>query len=49
MLDAAADVHMPLPYANVIRDHCLVALAHGMSGCDWSSFTEAIRIDAGQP
>jgi 3-hydroxyisobutyrate dehydrogenase-like beta-hydroxyacid dehydrogenase len=49
MLDAAADVHMPLPYANVIRDHCLVALAHGMSGCDWSSFTEAIRINAGQP
>jgi 3-hydroxyisobutyrate dehydrogenase-like beta-hydroxyacid dehydrogenase len=48
MLDAAADVHMPLPYANVIRDHCLIALAHGMSGCDWSSFTEAIRIDAGQ-
>jgi 3-hydroxyisobutyrate dehydrogenase-like beta-hydroxyacid dehydrogenase len=48
MLDAAADVHMPLPYANVIRDHCLIALAHGMSGSDWSSFTEAIRIDAGQ-
>jgi 3-hydroxyisobutyrate dehydrogenase-like beta-hydroxyacid dehydrogenase len=48
MLDAAADVRMPLPYANVIRDHCLIALAHGMSGCDWSSFTEAIRIDAGQ-
>ena len=48
MLDAAAEVHLSLPYANVIRDHCLIALAHGISGCDWSSFTEAIRIDAGQ-
>jgi 3-hydroxyisobutyrate dehydrogenase-like beta-hydroxyacid dehydrogenase len=48
MLDAAAEVHLPLPYANVIRDHCIIALAHGLSGCDWSAFTEAIRIEAGQ-
>jgi 3-hydroxyisobutyrate dehydrogenase-like beta-hydroxyacid dehydrogenase len=48
MLDAAAEVRATLPYANVIRDHCVTALAHGMGGRDWSTFTEAIRIDAGQ-
>lgn len=48
MLEAAAEANMPLPLANVIRDHCLTALAHGMKDRDWSTFTEAIRIDAGQ-
>jgi 3-hydroxyisobutyrate dehydrogenase-like beta-hydroxyacid dehydrogenase len=48
MLDAAAEARMTLPYANIIRDHCITALAHGMGGRDWSTFTEAIRIDAGQ-
>jgi hypothetical protein len=48
MLNAAAEVRVPLPYASVIRDHCLVALAHGMGDRDWSTFTEALRIEAGQ-
>jgi 3-hydroxyisobutyrate dehydrogenase-like beta-hydroxyacid dehydrogenase len=48
MLDAAAEAQMPLPFAGVIRDHCITALAHGMKGSDWSAFTEALRIDAGQ-
>jgi 3-hydroxyisobutyrate dehydrogenase-like beta-hydroxyacid dehydrogenase len=48
MLDAAAEVRVTLPYANVIRDHCITALAHGMKDRDWSTFTEAIRIQAGQ-
>lgn len=48
ILDAAAEVHVPLPYANVIRDHCIIAQAHGMSQRDWSCFTEATRLEAGQ-
>src|SRR5262245_4920574 len=48
MLDAAAEVHVTLPYANVIRDHCITALAHGMKDRDWSTFTEAVRIQAAQ-
>jgi 3-hydroxyisobutyrate dehydrogenase-like beta-hydroxyacid dehydrogenase len=47
MLDAAAEARVTLPYANVIRDHCLIALAHGMKDRDWSCFTEAVRIEAG--
>jgi 3-hydroxyisobutyrate dehydrogenase-like beta-hydroxyacid dehydrogenase len=48
MLDAAAEARVTLPSANIIRDHCITALAHGMKDRDWSSFTEAVRIDAGQ-
>jgi 3-hydroxyisobutyrate dehydrogenase-like beta-hydroxyacid dehydrogenase len=48
MLDSAAEARVTLPCANVIRDHCITALAHGMKERDWSTFTEAVRIDAGQ-
>ena len=48
MLDAAAEARVTLPYANIIRDHCITALAHGMKNRDWSTFTEAVRIQAGQ-
>jgi len=48
MLDAAAEVRVPIPYASLIRDKCIIAQAHGMGQCDWSAFTEAARINAGE-
>jgi 3-hydroxyisobutyrate dehydrogenase-like beta-hydroxyacid dehydrogenase len=48
MLDAAAEVHVPIPYASLIRDKCITAQAHGMGQRDWSAFTEVTRISAGE-
>jgi 3-hydroxyisobutyrate dehydrogenase-like beta-hydroxyacid dehydrogenase len=47
ILEAAGEVHVPLPFASVIRDKCLAAQAHGLSQQDWCSFTEIARLDAG--
>ena len=47
MLDAAAEVRVPIPYASLIRDKCITAQAHGMGQRDWSAFTEVARINAG--
>jgi 3-hydroxyisobutyrate dehydrogenase-like beta-hydroxyacid dehydrogenase len=47
MLDAAAEVLLPLPCASLIRDKCLTAQAHGLGQRDWSVFTEVNRINAG--
>ena len=49
ILEAAGEVHVPLPFASVIRDKCLAAQALGMSQQDWCSFTEIARLEAGQP
>jgi 3-hydroxyisobutyrate dehydrogenase-like beta-hydroxyacid dehydrogenase len=49
ILDAAAEVHVPLPIAGVIRDKCLAALAYGLNDRDWCVFTEMTRLNAGQP
>jgi 3-hydroxyisobutyrate dehydrogenase-like beta-hydroxyacid dehydrogenase len=49
MLSAAGEVHVPLPFASLIRDKCLAAQAHGLSQQDWCSFTEIARLEAGQP
>jgi 3-hydroxyisobutyrate dehydrogenase-like beta-hydroxyacid dehydrogenase len=48
ILDAAAEVQVPLPCASLIRDHCLAAQARGLNQRDWSVFTEIARLDAGQ-
>ncbi|HXA77820.1 MAG TPA: NAD(P)-dependent oxidoreductase [Candidatus Acidoferrales bacterium] len=48
ILDAAAEVHVPLPYASLVRDKCLAAQARGMGQHDWSTLTEIARLDAGQ-
>jgi len=48
ILDAAGEVHVPLPLASLIRDKCLAAQAHGFSQQDWCSFTEMARIHSGQ-
>lgn len=48
MLEAAAEVHVPLPCASLIRDKCLTAQARGMGQLDWCCFTEISRLNAGQ-
>lgn len=46
-LKAAGDVHVALPYANIIRDKLLTAIGHGMEEHDWSSIYEISRRQAG--
>ena len=48
MLNAAAEVHVPIPNASVIRDKFITAKAYGLGQLDWSAFTEVTRINAGQ-
>jgi 3-hydroxyisobutyrate dehydrogenase-like beta-hydroxyacid dehydrogenase len=48
ILDAAGEVHVPLPVADIIRDKCLAALAYGFNDRDWCVFTEITRLNAGQ-
>lgn len=47
ILDAAAEVQVPLPYASLVRDKCITALSRGMGQRDWSSFTTVSRLNAG--
>jgi 3-hydroxyisobutyrate dehydrogenase-like beta-hydroxyacid dehydrogenase len=47
ILDAAAEVQTPLPYASLVRDKCITALSRGMGQRDWSSFTTVSRLNAG--
>lgn len=49
ILEAAGEVHVPLPIASLVRDKCLAAQAHGLSQLDWCAFTEIARLEAGQP
>ncbi len=46
-LKAAGDVHVALPYANIVRDKLLAAIAHGMEEHDWSAIYEISRLQAG--
>jgi 3-hydroxyisobutyrate dehydrogenase-like beta-hydroxyacid dehydrogenase len=46
ILEAAGEVHVPLPFASVIRDKCLAAQAYGFSQQDWCAFTEIARLEA---
>jgi len=48
MLNAAAEVHVPIPNASLIRDKFLTAQAYGLGQLDWSAFTEVTRINAGE-
>jgi 3-hydroxyisobutyrate dehydrogenase-like beta-hydroxyacid dehydrogenase len=43
MLGAAGEVHVPLPFASVLRDRLLVAMARDMGDLDWSALTEIAR------
>jgi 3-hydroxyisobutyrate dehydrogenase-like beta-hydroxyacid dehydrogenase len=46
-LEAAKTVQAPLPFASVLRDHYLQALAYGHGELDWSALAEVARQNAG--
>jgi 3-hydroxyisobutyrate dehydrogenase-like beta-hydroxyacid dehydrogenase len=46
-LDASADARAPLPFAGVVRDRFVTALARGLERKDWSAVTEIARQSAG--
>jgi len=48
ILDAAAEVRVPLPCGSLIEDKCIVARARGLSQCDWSVFTSIPPREASQ-
>ena len=47
VLDAAAAVRCPLPFAGVVGDRTLSALATDLGRKDWAAFTEITRRNAG--
>jgi 3-hydroxyisobutyrate dehydrogenase-like beta-hydroxyacid dehydrogenase len=47
MLQASTDTRVALPYAGVIREKFLAAIANGMGGKDWSAIYEVTRMNAG--
>jgi 3-hydroxyisobutyrate dehydrogenase-like beta-hydroxyacid dehydrogenase len=47
MLEASGETRVALPYASIIRDKLLAAIAHGMGRKDWSGFYEITRMNAG--
>ena len=46
-LQAAGDLHVPLPFASVVRDKLLTAIGNGMGDRDWSGIYEVTRRQAG--
>ncbi len=44
---AAEKLEVPLPFAAIVRDRFLAALANGDGGLDWSAFARRAREDAG--
>jgi 3-hydroxyisobutyrate dehydrogenase-like beta-hydroxyacid dehydrogenase len=47
LLDTAQECASPMPFASVMRDQLLAALAHGQGDMDWSSFTKVAARNAG--
>jgi 3-hydroxyisobutyrate dehydrogenase-like beta-hydroxyacid dehydrogenase len=45
--ETAAEFHVPLPFAGIVRDKIIAAQAHGFGEWDWSVFTEITRLNAG--
>ena len=48
-LQAGQEVRAPLPFASIIRDRLLAALARGREGWDWAGLASVAREDAGLP
>ena len=46
-LEAASELEVPMPFASVLRDHFLTALAHGQENMDWSSVGKIPALMAG--
>ena len=49
MLQASTDTRVALPYAGIIREKFLTAIANGMGAKDWSAVYEVTRMSAGLP
>jgi 3-hydroxyisobutyrate dehydrogenase-like beta-hydroxyacid dehydrogenase len=47
VLDAAQDLGAPMPFASIVRDHLVSAMAHGQQSLDWSSFSRVALRSAG--
>ncbi len=47
ILQASTETRVALPYAGIVRDKLLEALAHGMAHKDWSAVYEITRLNAG--
>lgn len=47
MLQAAESLSAPMPFANVVRDHFLSAIANGYGDLDWSALALVIAQSAG--
>lgn len=47
-LEAAAAVHVPMPFASALRDNLLDALAHGEGDLDWAALGRVSARRAGQ-
>jgi 3-hydroxyisobutyrate dehydrogenase-like beta-hydroxyacid dehydrogenase len=47
ILDASTETRAPLPFANIVRDKALTAIAHGLGAKDVSVVYEITRMDAG--
>jgi 3-hydroxyisobutyrate dehydrogenase-like beta-hydroxyacid dehydrogenase len=46
-LEAAGELEVPMPFASVLRDHFLAALADGQENMDWSSMGKIAALQAG--
>lgn len=46
-LEAAQEVAAPMPFASIIRDHLLSAMANGQEDLDWSSIAKVSARNAG--
>jgi 3-hydroxyisobutyrate dehydrogenase-like beta-hydroxyacid dehydrogenase len=49
VLDAAKELAVPMPFASVLRDQCLSAIANGQGEMDWSSVALVAARNAGLP
>jgi 3-hydroxyisobutyrate dehydrogenase-like beta-hydroxyacid dehydrogenase len=49
VLDAAKEFNAPMPFASVLRDQCLSALANGQGEIDFSSLALVAARNAGLP
>jgi 3-hydroxyisobutyrate dehydrogenase-like beta-hydroxyacid dehydrogenase len=47
MLQAAEGLSAPMPFANIVRDHFLSAIANGYGDLDWSALALVIAQNAG--
>jgi 3-hydroxyisobutyrate dehydrogenase-like beta-hydroxyacid dehydrogenase len=46
-LEAGEDVHAPLPFASIVRDSLLDAIAHGDTNKDWAALSRVAFRRAG--